>query len=189
MAQLRHDPAHPRPARRSRPHAPGPTGKVDVESGGPLSGSMPQQSPDLPSPTDPGRSRKPLVLRLRHGSQAGFLDPGRTTRDRRPRRRRRLSVARPPLVRMRARKPCLFKRLRFRGLYVGFIFGLPGLKSLGSLRRRNVRRDALELTQTFETTGPARRQSTLTRHCPSTPMVDPSHPANQPAIDFLAPGG
>ena len=50
-----------------------------------------------------------------------FLDPIRTTSAARPRRRRRLSVARPALVLMRARKPCLLIRFRFRGLYVGFM--------------------------------------------------------------------
>jgi hypothetical protein len=38
---------------------------------------------------------------------------------------RRLSVLRPPFVAMRARNPCLFNRLRLRGLYVGFISGSP----------------------------------------------------------------
>jgi len=39
----------------------------------------------------------------------------------RPFLRRRLRTARPHLVFMRARKPCLFLRRRLRGLYVGFI--------------------------------------------------------------------
>ncbi len=39
----------------------------------------------------------------------------------RPFLRRRFSTARPHLVFMRARNPCLFLRRRFRGLYVGFI--------------------------------------------------------------------
>ena len=43
----------------------------------------------------------------------------------RPRRLRRLSAFRPPVVFMRARNPCLFTRLRLRGLYVGFISGSP----------------------------------------------------------------
>jgi hypothetical protein len=32
---------------------------------------------------------------------------------------------RPPFVAMRARNPCLFTRLRLRGLYVGFICASP----------------------------------------------------------------
>jgi len=55
----------------------------------------------------------------------GFFDPMRTTSARRPCRRRRLRVSRPALVFMRARKPCLFTRLRLRGLYVGFISSVP----------------------------------------------------------------
>ena len=43
----------------------------------------------------------------------------------RPCRLRRFSVLRPPFVFMRARNPCLFTRLRLRGLYVGFISGSP----------------------------------------------------------------
>lgn len=50
-----------------------------------------------------------------------YLDPTRTTSSERPRRRRRFNVLRPAFVAMRARKPCLLRRLRFRGLYVGFM--------------------------------------------------------------------
>jgi len=53
------------------------------------------------------------------------LDPIRTVSARRPRRRRRFSVARPAFVLMRERNPCLLRRLRFRGLYVGFILPVP----------------------------------------------------------------
>lgn len=52
------------------------------------------------------------------GSRA-YFDPTLTARRFRPRRRRAFSTLRPPRVFMRARKPCLFRRFRFRGLYVG----------------------------------------------------------------------
>ncbi len=50
-----------------------------------------------------------------------FFDPMRTVSDQRPRRRRRFNVARPAFVLIRERNPCLLRRLRLRGLYVGFI--------------------------------------------------------------------
>ncbi len=51
----------------------------------------------------------------------GYLPPTCTTIRVRPRFRRRFNVFRPPALFIRARNPCLFTRLRLRGLYVGFI--------------------------------------------------------------------
>lgn len=76
--------------------------------------SPPGKSPAVTSASPPTRGpggRPTDCSRYR-----AFLEPMRTVRDQRPRRRRRLRVARPALVFMRARKPCLFKRLRFLGL-------------------------------------------------------------------------
>jgi hypothetical protein len=60
-----------------------------------------------------------------HAPPTGYFEPTVTTSRRRPRRRRRLRVSRPPLVCMRARNPCLFFRFRFRGLYVGIMGNHP----------------------------------------------------------------
>ena len=68
-------------------------------------------------------SRRPGP-RVRHVKSA-YLEPTDTTSRRRPFRRRRVSVFRPARVLMRARKPCLFFRFRFRGLYVGIMAGGP----------------------------------------------------------------
>lgn len=69
-------------------------------------------------PGAPGRPGRALVTRcyLRPN-----LVPIRTERRLRPLRRRRFRAFRPPLLFMRARKPCLFFLLRLRGLYVGFM--------------------------------------------------------------------
>lgn len=61
-----------------------------------------------------------------------YFEPMVTTRRLRPFRRRRFSASRPARVLIRARNPCLFFRLRLRGLYVGF----PICVSSGSLSRR-----------------------------------------------------
>jgi hypothetical protein len=84
------------------------------------------------------RISRVLVIRLEEGilypagvsaprctPPTGYFEPTVTTSRRRPCRRRRLRVSRPPLVRMRARKPCLFFRFRFRGLYVGIMGNHP----------------------------------------------------------------
>ena len=62
-------------------------------------------------------------MRSAEGDPTGAYDfaPTLTESWLRPRLRRRASVLRPPRVFIRARNPCLFTRLRLRGLYVGFI--------------------------------------------------------------------
>jgi len=69
-------------------------------------------------------SSAPRVMRTRRGYRSlvyrlRCLDGILTTRRLRPFFRRRERVARPQTVFMRARKPCLFMRRRFRGRYVG----------------------------------------------------------------------
>ena len=81
----------------------------------------------LPGPTDPrgpGESLPDSGLAVARGTGA-YLLPTFTVSRARPFRRRRDSVARPPLVFILARNPCLLTRLRLRGLYVGFITGCP----------------------------------------------------------------
>lgn len=80
---------------------------------------------------DRARGQEPdRVAQPRPETRAGsyfrpLLEPIRTVSFLRPRRRRRLSVLRPPFDFIRARKPCLFFRFRFRGLYVGFMRTTP----------------------------------------------------------------
>ena len=64
----------------------------------------------------PGPSPQPSGL-----PSLDYFEPIFTTRRARPRARLLASVFLPPRVFIRSRKPCLFKRFRFRGLYVGFI--------------------------------------------------------------------
>src|SRR3954454_6971243 len=71
-----------------------------------------------------GRGAEPsasIVRRLAREPAAAYLPAILTVSWCRPLRRRALSTARPPLVAMRARNPCLLIRLRLRGRYEGFI--------------------------------------------------------------------
>lgn len=88
-----------------------------------------EKLPDVPGPGDadcrgePESARRPLTrARPTHRS---YFEPTDTTKRRRPLWRRRLRVFRPPFVSIRARNPCLFFRLRFRGLYVGIMASHP----------------------------------------------------------------
>ncbi len=64
----------------------------------------------------------PGAPELRSADSIGsYFDPILTVRLRRPLCLRRFRAFRPPFVFIRARKPCLFSRFRFRGLYVGFM--------------------------------------------------------------------
>lgn len=94
----------------------------DLEVLGPLALPPLQESADLTRVPDAGGAREALPG-PRVGS--GYLLPTDTMRRARPFFRRRERVARPPRVFIRARNPCLFTRLRLRGLYVGFIADSP----------------------------------------------------------------
>lgn len=85
----------------------------------------PQQVANLAGPPDPTRTRQSTPPRRPRpqapGAHGSYFDPIRTVRRRRPLPRRRERTWRPFFVFIRARNPCLFSRLRFRGLYVGFM--------------------------------------------------------------------
>ena len=115
MAMLRNDESEP--GTRS-----GGSREEDVHVSRPLALPPLQQLADLRTASNAGAPREPLDP---VGWVAGYLPPTCTTICVRPRRRRRFSVFRPPTVFMRARNPCLFTRLRLRGLYVGFITASP----------------------------------------------------------------
>jgi hypothetical protein len=104
------------------------------------------KSDDLRAPADPDGTGKSLPLLVRsvrpiggplcgivaapvpaglHDRERGYLDPTLTASWWRPFFRRRARTFRPDLVAIRARKPCLFRRLRFRGRYVGFMVSCP----------------------------------------------------------------
>lgn len=111
LAVLRHD--GPEPRTRS-----GGSRVEDVEVLRPPALPPPQQRFDLRAACDPRVPGETLTP----GSRLGvYFPPTFTVSLARPRRRRRLSVLRPPFVFIRARNPCLLTRLRLRGLYVGFI--------------------------------------------------------------------
>lgn len=114
-AMLRHDYSESGPR--------GPRGRhVHIEARRALSLPLREQSTNLGAAVDPG----PAGQALRSVGLGAYGFPAIFTAIRaRPCRLRRLSVARPPFVAMRARNPCLFTRLRLRGLYVGFISGSP----------------------------------------------------------------
>jgi hypothetical protein len=90
----------------------------------------PENLTDLGPARDPSLPWQPtaaLLARARHGARPAYFLPMRTVRRFRPRLRRRLSVCRPPRVRMRLRNPCLFFRFRFLGLYVGLPIKHPSI--------------------------------------------------------------
>ena len=84
-----------------------------------------KQLPDVPGPGQSTRRGQAATARRPRSwarpPHRPYFEPTLTTRRRLPRERRRLRAFRPPLVCMRARKPCLFFRFRFRGLYVGIM--------------------------------------------------------------------
>jgi len=127
--QLRHHPTDARARRRPSQH-------VDVQPGRARAPAAPKDRSDL------GAAPNLKFLRKRQRAspsaasgcpatsslQRAYFDPTETTRTRRPLRRLRFKILRPALARIRARKPCLLSRFRFRGLYVGFIWrGVSGL--------------------------------------------------------------
>lgn len=117
----------------------GGSGMEDVEVRRLLPFPPSEHSADITRPGDPRSGREPKSTR-RPGSARGrrahgfyfapCFDPIFTVSFLRPLRRRRFRVLRPPFDFMRARKPCLFFRFRFRGLYVGFMATTPGLRAL-----------------------------------------------------------
>lgn len=96
--------------------------KKDIHVRRPLTLPPLQQLADFRTVSNACTPREPLDP---DGSVDGYLPPICTTICALPRLRRRLSVFRPPTLFMRARNPCLFTRLRLRGLYVGFITSSP----------------------------------------------------------------
>jgi len=69
----------------------------------------------------PGPTARSSTSPPRGPRSPDYLPPILTVSWLRPRRRRALRTLRPLFVFMRERNPCLFERLRLRGLYVGFI--------------------------------------------------------------------
>jgi len=109
-----HCPAH---------HEPGPrryvlvTGRHEQVPGQQLPAGPPAMADrqrEITPPPHPGRCRKHQRLRAR---------PGQTLTRARPLRRRAARIARPALVRMRSRKPCVFARRRLFGWNVRLLTG------------------------------------------------------------------
>jgi hypothetical protein len=89
-----------------------------------------KQRTDLAAPRDPPRSWQTLLpatsIRCRsHQRLDRYFELFETAKRLRPLRLRRFSTSRPARVLMRARNPCLFKRFRRRGRYVGLPIKLP----------------------------------------------------------------
>ena len=115
MAVFRNDDAHPGTQSGGRV-------EEDVKVLRPLPLPPLKQALDLGTESYPCLTRKPLGWAR---ALDGYFPPVCTTSCARPRLRRRFNVLRPPTVFMRERNPCLFTRLRLRGLYVGFIPASP----------------------------------------------------------------
>jgi hypothetical protein len=107
----------PKPGTRS-----GGRREEDIEIPSPLSLPPLQQGFDFSAVPNSYTARQVFPALRR---KIDYLLPIVTTSCARPCRLRRFSVARPPLVFIRARNPCLLIRLRFRGLYVGIMASSP----------------------------------------------------------------
>ncbi len=105
--ELRNDESHPRMARLivRPPH-------IEKSEGSAV--ARPLHSLEVRFPMQSGRARKPLVRQRPPCFEGTF-----TVRRLRPFFRRRDNTSRPHRSAIRARKPCLFRRLRLRGRYVG----------------------------------------------------------------------
>src|SRR5690606_29998923 len=119
----RHDHAHPGISHGGR-------GVQDVQVGRPAPLPPLKQRTDLLATRDPPRARQPLpptliARRCCHLPPEFYFEPTATTSRLRPFFRRRLSTSRPARVLIRARNPCLLRRFRFRGRYVGLPIQLP----------------------------------------------------------------
>jgi hypothetical protein len=150
------------------------------------------------------RISRVLVIRLEGGnlkpagdsapgqaSPTSYFEPTVTTSRRRPCRRRRLRVSRPPLVRMRARNPCLFFRFRFRGLYVGIMGNHPpGSKVTPEVELCKIPRKVLGgqprtlVDSPHSLTGPG-EAAEIGRFRPAPTALSPSFPKRQ--FDFSSP--
>ena len=97
-----------------------------IKMGRPSSGTLSKEGSNLASQANTAGPRKTFAFRSSAFGPGGahgiaYFEPTVTVSWLRPRRRRRVRVLRPARVFIRARKPCLFRRFRFLGLYVGFI--------------------------------------------------------------------